>query len=188
VPPNGFARPAPMAGCASALRAPSGWPLSGTSALSILRVYVADRSDVHIEDVITFRERLEPGRTRCIGQPNLQHLGGRRRSGRRITNSLPLPGPALYAHSVPRCSSTRCRATASPRPRPLRVPSGSRRERTYTLKIFGNRSAAIPIPVSRTHSFTHGVSCSSITWMAPRLGVNLAALISRFDSTCVSLP
>ena len=71
-------------------------------------------------------------------------------SGRRTVNSLPRPGPSLWASTVPPCSSTRLLTSVRPRPRP---PSAAV-ERAVGLGEQARRraasiSGAMPMPLSR---------------------------------------
>ena len=100
---------------------------------------------------------------------------------------LPLPRPSLAASTVPPCSSTRCFTSVRPMPRPPceRSSDWSRlREQVEHVRqqlrrdagaVVPHRDAALRRPRS---SRAAGCGCPS--------GENLAALLSRFDSTCAS--
>ncbi len=99
-------------------------------------------------------------------------------------NSLPRPGPALAAATVPPCSSTSRFTSVSPRPRPPRARSIACGPCTNTSNAWGSRSGAKPLPVSRTRSTARSPARSTRTLMRPPAGVYLSALSTRFAITC----
>ena len=73
------------------------------------------------------------------------------RAGRRTTNSLPLPGPSLWAVTVPPCISTSLRTSVSPMPSPPCERSRRRSACTNRSKMSGsmsggNADAGVPHP------------------------------------------
>ena len=93
-------------------------------------------------------------------------------------NSEPVPGPLLWAATVPPCNSTRDFTRARPRPSP-RVDCFFEpwQNRSNTR---GSRSGAIPRPLSRTRKTTCPALSSPLSQMCPRGSVNLAALANKF--------
>ena len=76
--------------------------------------------------------------------------------GRRTTNSLPRPGPSLWAvDRRRRASRPGCLTSVRPMPRPPCERSRRRSACVNRSKIRGSISAAMPMPVSRTR--THGL-------------------------------
>jgi hypothetical protein len=76
-------------------------------------------------------------------------LGGSAMIGRRTTNSLPCPTPALWASTVPSCISTRLFTSVRPIPNPLTERSSDVSICTNISKMRGSWSAAMPMPLSR---------------------------------------
>ena len=77
-------------------------------------------------------------------------VAGRSTAGRRMMNSLPFPGPSLFAAMLPSCISTSFLTIVSPMPSP---PSDRAEERSPCVKssnIAGNFSGGMPMPVSFT--------------------------------------
>ena len=107
-------------------------------------------------------------------------------TGRCTTNSLPWPSPALRASTWPPCIPTRLRTTVSPMPSPPRARSSDASPCAKRSKTKGRKSAAMPIPVSRTRIATPSPSRSAVSQMEPPRGVYLAALLSRLPTTCAS--
>ena len=75
-------------------------------------------------------------------------------TGRRTVNSLPRPGPPLWAVTRPWCISTSERTSVSPIPSPPRD-----RDRVWSAwvnmsKMWGRSSGAMPVPLSRTRIAT----------------------------------
>ena len=107
-------------------------------------------------------------------------------AGRRISNSLPLPGPSLRAVAVPPWSWTRLFTSASPRPRPPSFRSVLRWPCTKMSKMRGSRSGAIPTPLSLTVTTTSPPSAVARTATSPPGSVYRAAFVSRLATTCAS--
>ncbi len=104
--------------------------------------------------------------------------------GRSTTKVAPRPSPGLLAWIAPAWSSTSCLQMARPSPRPpwLRVVEPSRCEKRSNT--CGRKLAGMPAPVSETLSSTcEFTRCTSTCTWPPR-GVNLIALVSRFQATC----
>ena len=126
-------------------------------------------------DVIVDRRAREGRRSRRAPPP-----GAPRRRTRDRIRSCPRqrnpelaarPAPSLDAVSVPACRSTSRRASVSPTPRPPWARSGDRSLWKNRSKIRGNRSAEIPIPLSRTQiSIVPSRSPASIAISPPWLG------------------
>ena len=110
------------------------------------------------------------------------------RSGRRTTNSVPWPRPALAACTQPPCSSIMLRTRASPIP----SPSAKRLVEPFTWvnrsKILGSMAGSIPMPVSRTRRTAWSPIASTVSSMRPPSSEYLALLFSRFDTTWASRP
>ena len=105
-------------------------------------------------------------------------------SGRCTTNSLPRPGPSLYASTLPPCIATMPRTSARPMPRP---PSERSIELVTCENISNTRvseAASRPMPSSLTWiaiSSPAGREVQRRMW--PPRSVYFAALFSRLPST-----
>ena len=105
-------------------------------------------------------------------------------SGSLTTKVVPRPSPSLCTSTVPPCSSTRFFTIDNPSPKPpwMRVVEASAcRKRSKTL---GKNSDLMPIPESATVISTWEFTRSSRTSTLPSLGVNLIALVSKFQTIC----
>ena len=105
-------------------------------------------------------------------------------AGTRTTISLPRRGPSLCASTRPPCMATRLFTSVRPMPSPPCDRSSERSPCTKRSKTRGKSSAEIPSPSSRTRITTSPPSSSAVSWMWPPGSVYLAALSSRFTSTC----
>ena len=77
-------------------------------------------------------------------------VSGPATTGRRTTNSLPLPSPSLCAVTVPPCISTSERTSVSPTPSPPSARSRVRRDCTNSSNTESSISRGMPAPSSRT--------------------------------------
>ena len=106
--------------------------------------------------------------------------------GRRISTSVPWPGPGLRISIRPSCISTRRRASVSPMPRP---PADRSRVGSACWNISNTRgraSGAIPIPVSRMRTTASSACWSAVNQICPPRGVNFTALLRIFAKICTS--
>ena len=93
-----------------------------------------------------------------------------------------------------RCAPRRCRGAASPatstmlspRPRPPSDRSRPWRPCTNRSNTTGSISRRMPMPVSLTATRSISPSRLALTAIGRRIGVYLAALVSRFANTCAS--
>ena len=102
-------------------------------------------------------------------------------------NSLPLPGPSLRADTVPPCSSTRLRTSVSPSPRPPcdaveRLPLLHEQVEDARQQLGRDADAGVAHAQHRPRR----PLARARTAIAPPGGVYLAALVSRFATTCAS--
>ena len=106
-------------------------------------------------------------------------------SGRRTTNSLPWPGPALRASTVPPCSSTSRFTSVRPMPRPPCERSSDcvdLREHVEHLLQHVRRDADAGVAHRELDARRLAAARSAV--MRPPGGVYLAALLSRLQITC----
>ena len=107
-------------------------------------------------------------------------------TGRRTTNSLPWPSPALWAVTRPPCSSISDRTRVNPIPSPPRDRDRVRSAWVNRSKILGSRSGAMPMPLSRTRMMTSSPILSAVREICPPSSVYFAALFKRLESTWAS--
>ncbi len=119
---------------------------------------------------------LPPGR-RPAARAERANVG----TGRWTMNSLPLPGPLLWASIVPPCISTRPLTSARPMPSPPcdRSSAGSpaRTSRRCATDVGGDADAGVP----HGHGHLAVRLARHVSQMCPPFSVYLAALLSRFE-------
>src|SRR5206468_4065916 len=107
-------------------------------------------------------------------------------TGSTTVNVVPLPGPSLATVIRPPCSPTRCRVMARPSPSPplSRLVTGSACRNRSNMN--GRNSLVRPFPVSSTTSSAYDPTSWRRTPTRPPGGVNLTALLTRFQTICWS--
>ena len=103
-------------------------------------------------------------------------------SGSQIVNCAPLSRPSEWTSMRPPCRSTSCCTSASPMPMPpwWRVRFVCCWPNSW--KMCGSAPASMPCPLSLTSSRASLPSRTSDTVTRPPDGVNLIALLSRFQA------
>ena len=107
-----------------------------------------------------------------------------RGSGMYTVNSLPRPRPSLRASTRPPCSSTRPFTSARPMPSPPSERSSAARSCANIVKTLASAPGASPMPLSRTLIEQCPAAVRIRISTRPPGSVYLAALVSRFESTC----
>src|SRR6185369_9120828 len=120
----------------------------------------------------------------AAGRASCASLAARAASGKRTSNSLPLPTPSLLAAIVPPCSSTSLRASDRPMPCPPCACGLADSTCPNMSKIRSMCSSAMPMPVSLTLTTSAEPSADAVTAIVPPGGVYFAELISTFEKTC----
>lgn len=103
-----------------------------------------------------------------------------------MVNVAPHALPSLVAATRPPCSSVRWRTSDSPIPRPACVRVTLETSWLKRSNTCGRNSGAIPSPESLIVTRASPPTASIPTSTAPRGGVNLSELDSRFQNTCWS--
>src|SRR2546428_350289 len=107
-------------------------------------------------------------------------------SGSVTVKVAPPISPGLSTFRVPPCSSIRWRTMSSPSPSPPCARVGLASACRKRSNACGRNSGEMPGPLSLTvRSAADSARCRR-TWTRPPAGVNLIALVSRFQTTCCS--
>ena len=106
-------------------------------------------------------------------------------AGSLTTNSLPWPGPSLWAAMVPPCKSTICLASHKPMPSPPCERLSDESTWRNAEKISVSIAAGMPGPLSRIRTIACSPRRSATSEIRPPRVVYLAALFRMLEKTCV---